>query len=119
MPPNRADILWFLMVETALFVFAALVHRGVFFTGFEHQRAAIAELVIAVVLAAGLIYSFGHSEATRRVGISVQLFALLALVAGFIALSAGSGSRPTLDSVMHVIMFTTLLLGVLVARRAE
>ena len=119
MPPNRADVLWFLIVETALFVFAALVHRGLFFSGLEHERAAIAELVIAVVLAAGLIYSFGRSESTRRIAIYVQGFALIGVVAGLVTTRTGSGPGTTPDLVMLVIMFITLSLGVLVARRAE
>jgi hypothetical protein len=119
MPPNRADMLWFLMVETALFVFAALVHRGLFFAGFEHERAAIVELVIAVVLAAGVIYAFARSESTRRIAIYVQGFALLGVVAGFVSTGAGIGPGTTPDLAMLVIMFITLSLGVLVARRAE
>lgn len=119
MPPNRADVLWFLLAETALFVFAALVHRGLFFAGYEHQHAAIAELIVAVVLAAGLIYSFGRAESTRRVAIYVQGIALLAVVAGFVSVGTGFGPRSLPELVMLGVMFITLSLGVLVARRAE
>ncbi len=119
MPPNRADVLWFLLVETVLFAFAALVHRGLFFPGYEHQHAALAELIAAVVLAAGLIYSFGSADSTRRVAIVVQGLALLAVIAGFISIGAGVGPSTTPDLAMRIIMFITLSLGVLVARRAE
>jgi hypothetical protein len=119
MPPSRADVLWFLMVETVLFTFAALVHRGFFFPGYEHERAAIAELVVAVVLGAGLIYSFGSSDSTRRIATSVQVFALLGVIAGVITMAAGIGPRTGMDLILHAIMAVTLFLGVLVARRSK
>ena len=56
----------FLAAEVALFALASLLHRGIIAHGFGHARAAVAEGIIAVVLAIGLainVYSPGEARA--------------------------------------------------------
>src|SRR5512146_339585 len=77
---NRIRV--FLAVEAAAFFLAASVHAGLTLHGFEHQKACIAESVIGVVLAAGLLVSFLSGQATRVAGITVQAFALLGTLVG-------------------------------------
>ena len=38
----------FLLFEAASFIAASLVHAGVLITGYEHQKARIAESVLAI-----------------------------------------------------------------------
>jgi hypothetical protein len=53
----RQAVRVFMLFEAATFAVAALIHFGVLAHGFEHQKAATAESVIAVVLLTGLAWS--------------------------------------------------------------
>jgi hypothetical protein len=114
---SRSEILWYLMVEVALFTFAALAHGGVIVTGYEFPKAAMAETVIAVILGAALIMSFVSPTTTRTVALITQGVALLAVVAGVVTIVMGISPQTLQNIVVHAVMLITLGLGFAVAQR--
>jgi hypothetical protein len=109
----------FILVETASFVAASLIHSGLLIPGHEHEQARIAEGVIAAVLGAGLILSFVQPTWTRWTGIAVQGFALLGTLIGLFTIAIGIGLRTTLDLVYHPIIIAILVWGLIVTARAH
>jgi hypothetical protein len=97
--------------QAALFFLASLVHRGVLVQGFEHTQAAIAETVIAVVLATGLVTCMIRPDATRKIAIGVQGFALLGTLVGATMIAIGIGPRTPLDLGLHAVMLAMLIYG--------
>src|SRR5512146_3122111 len=106
---NRIRV--FLAVEAAAFFLAASVHAGLTLHGFEHQKACIAESVIGVVLAAGLLVSFLSGQATRAAGITVQAFALLGTLVGVFTIVIGIGPRTIPDYMFHAGILIVLGVG--------
>ena len=109
----------FLAIEVAIFVLASLVHRGVLVRGYEHSRAAIAEAVIAAVLAAGLLLSLMRPWSARAYALFVQYFALLGTFVGVVMILIGVGPRTAPDLALHALMIITLALGLVAATRAS
>ena len=109
----------FLAIEVAIFVLASLVHRGVLVRGYEHSRAAIAEAVIAAVLAAGLLLSLMRPWSARAYALFVQYFALLGTCVGVVMIMIGVGPRTAPDLALHALMIITLALGLVAATRAS
>lgn len=107
----------FLLFEAATFVLAALVHAGVFISGYEHPQARIAEGVIAVVLIAGLILSFVRQDWTRWLGLAAQGFALLGTLVGLFTIVIGVGPRTALDIAYHALIVVVLGWGLIVTAR--
>jgi hypothetical protein len=64
----------FLMIESLGFCAAALVHFGILIPGYEHTKARIAELVIAIVLLIGLVVTFISPTHLRLTTAVVQGF---------------------------------------------
>ncbi len=83
--------------EGASFASAALVLFGVLFDGYQHQKAAIAENVIATVLLADLPLTWIRPVWTRTVGLAVQAFALLGTLVGVFTIAVGVGPRTVPD----------------------
>jgi hypothetical protein len=117
MSETRSEIVWYLMVEVLLFAFAALVHGGLVMPGHEHAKAAMAETIIAIILAAGLIMTFVSPAQTRIVALITQGLALAGVIIGLIMSAVGIGPRGVRDLVVHAIMAVTLVLGLIVAKR--
>jgi hypothetical protein len=107
-----------LFLESAAFAAAALVHSGVLIDGYEHDDARIAESVIAVVLLAGLAWSWVRPAQTREAGIAAQGFALLGTFVGLFTIAIGVGPRTALDVVYHVAIVLVLIWGLRLAMRA-
>jgi hypothetical protein len=107
-----------LAAEVALFALAALVHRGVLVGGYEHTRAAIAEAVIAAVLAAGLMLSLMRPWSIRAYALLVQGFALLGTLVGVVMIAIGVGPRTAPDLALHAGMLAMLGFGLVIAKRA-
>lgn len=116
MAGTRKKLLGILSAEMALFGLASLAHRGVFIAGYEHGKAAIAEIVIAAVLAAGLIVCLLKPTVTRAAALWVQGFALLGVCVGLSMIAIGVGPRTEPDLVLHAFMLVTLVFGLLTAR---
>jgi hypothetical protein len=108
----------FLLFEAATFVAAALVHFGVLIDGYEHQKAGVAESVIAVVLLTGLTLTWIARAWTRRVGLAAQAFALLGTLVGIFTIAVGVGPRTVPDVAYHVAIAAVLVWGLVVAKRA-
>ena len=109
----------FLLVEAVAFVTAALTHVGFLFRGYAHQRAGIAESVIAFALLLGLATSFVLPTLTATTGLVAQAFALLATLVGIFTIIIGIGPRTVPDVVYHVVIVIVLATGVAVSRRAR
>ena len=109
----------FLIIEAVAFGLAALVHFGLFVHGYEHQRARIAESIIAAVLLLGWLSTWINAGWTRRIGIAVQAFALLGTFVGLFTVAIGIGPRTTPDIVYHFAMVALLVFGLIVAFRAR
>jgi hypothetical protein len=109
----------FLLFEALTFAVAASIHFGLLFTGGEHQRAGIAESVIAGVLALGLVSTSVRPAATRAIGVAVQGFALLGTLVGILTIAIGVGPRTAPDVIYHAGIVAVLAYGIVVARRAK
>ena len=106
----------FLAVQSAVFVFAACAHFGVFGDR-DDPGAAVAESIIAVVLLAGLALTFTGPAGARPVALVAQGFALLGTLIG-VTLVLTVGPRETFDVVVHVVMLALLIAGLAVTYRA-
>jgi hypothetical protein len=109
----------FLVAEIALFVLASLLHRGILASGFEHSRAAVAESIIALVLAIGFAVSVYSPKEARIAALSTQGFALLGVGVGLAMILIGVGPRTGLDYGIHAVMALTLAAGLVVAKRTQ
>jgi hypothetical protein len=107
-----------LLLESASFVTAALIHRGYLLEGYGHARAHIAESIIGAVLFGGFLLSCFMGAWTRKVGMIVQGFAILATLVGVVTIIIGVGPRTVLDIVYHVGIIFVLAMGYMLARRA-
>ena len=107
----------FLVAEIALFALASLLHRGILAHGFEHSRAAVAESIIALVLAIGLAISVYSPKEARVAALWTQGFALLGVCVGVVMILIGIGPRTGLDYGIHAAMAMTLLAGLLSATK--
>lgn len=113
--PHR--LRWYLAVAATTFAVAALVHRGILLRGYQHPRAFIAESIIAAVLFAGLIVSLVVPRWTRIAALVALGFALLGIIAGLIAITAGVGPQSTPDLVYHILIVLLLAAGLAEAAR--
>lgn len=104
---------WFLTVEALAFLGAAGVHAGVLWHGHEHGKAAVAETVIGLVLAAALLASTLRPRSSRRMAIGAQAFALLGTAVGLFTIAVGVGPRTAPDLAFHVAIVATLVAGLL------
>ena len=108
-----------LMIQIALFAFAALTHFGVLMSGHRHRAASIAETVIGAILLAGLLSTLIRPAFTRGIAITVQTFALLGTGVGIATIVAGFGPQSALDLVFHAAMATALIAGLIVSAKAQ
>jgi hypothetical protein len=106
-----------LALQAILFAAASLVHAGVLFSGYEHSRAATAEGVIALVLAAGFVVTLARPASARTSALVAQGFALLGTLVGAFTIAIGVGPQTTADYVFHVVVVVLLVSGLVVARR--
>ncbi|HEU5400862.1 MAG TPA: hypothetical protein VFU86_05870 [Terriglobales bacterium] len=109
----------YLAIEALAFFLAASVHAGLTVHGYEHQKAMIAETVIGVVVALGLLASFVSAHATRIAAISVQAFALLGTLVGVSTIIAGIGPRTVPDYTFHAGILVVLVMGLRTAVMAQ
>lgn len=112
-------IRFFLLFEAAIFIIAALIHYGVFFSGYEHNEARIAESVIAAVLLLGFAVSLARPLWTRAAGLAAQGFALFATGVGVFTIIVGVGPRTVPDVTYHAAIVIVLIYGLVVAARAR
>jgi uncharacterized protein YqgC (DUF456 family) len=111
-------IRFFLLFEAVTFLIAALIHFGVVTHGYEHDKAGIAESVIAVVLFTGYALASIDGSRTRAAGLAAQAFALLGTLVGVITIAIGVGPRTRPDIAYHVAIVAVLVWGLVVCKRA-
>ena len=119
MTRNATRLRVFLIAEIALFALASLLHRGILASGFEHARAAVAEGIIALVLAIGFAVSVYSPREARVAALWTQGFALLGVCVGVVMIVVGVGPRTGLDYGIHAVMAATLTSGLIIAKRAQ
>ncbi len=98
----------FLIVETIAFLTAAFVHMGWLLENHVHEKASIAERVIAAVLFLGLCISMIRPAWTFKIGVVVQTFALLGTLVGLFTISVGVGPQTLLDIFYHIFIAAVL-----------
>ncbi len=114
----RQTIRLFLVLTGASFVVAALVHRGVLVSGYEHREAATAESVIAAVLLAGFALTWVWPARVRPIALVTLGFALLGTLVGVLTIVIGVGPRTVPDVAYHLAILVALVWGLGLARRA-
>jgi len=105
----------FLGTEALAFWMACLVHAGILLRGYEHRQAMVAEGVIGVVLALGLLLIILHPGSYRTVGSMVQAFALLGTLVGIFTIVIGIGPQSRFDVALHAMFVMLLVAGMAVA----
>jgi len=106
-----------MLFEAATFVAASLIHCGVMIAGYEHQKARIAEGVIAIVLLIGAAFSWIQPTWTRQAGLTAQGFALLGTLVGVFTIIVGVGPRTLPDVAYHLAIIVVLVFGLIFAKR--
>lgn len=109
----------FLLSEAIAFAMAALIHYEILLPGHGHLKAAIAESVIALVLAAALVLSRFRAGCPRKLGLAAQGFALLGTCVGLFTIAVGVGPQTPGDLAFHVVIVAVLVCGLVVAWRAR
>jgi hypothetical protein len=109
----------FMFVEAVAFLAAASTHFGLLINEYEHQKAGIAESVIAVVLLVGLALTWVRPSLTRTLGLAAQGFALFGTLVGIFTIAIGVGPRTTPDIIYHITIVIVLVSGLLVTARAR
>jgi hypothetical protein len=109
----------FLLFEALTFIAASLVHFGILVHGYEHDKARVAEGVIAAVLLAGLIVSLVRSAWTAEAGVAAQGYALLGTLVGVFTIIVGVGPRTVPDLVYHGAIIAVLGWGLSEAMKAS
>jgi len=109
----------FLVAEIVLFSLASLLHRGILARGFEHARAAVAEAILAVVLAVGLAITVYSPNEGRPAALWTQGLALLGVCVGAVLIFVGVGPETGLDVGIHAVMAMVLIAGLFMARRPK
>jgi hypothetical protein len=108
-----------MLFEAATFVAASLIHSGVMIAGYQHQKARIAEGVIAIVLLVGAALTWIRPAWTRPVGLAAQGFALLGTLVGIFTIIVGVGPRTVPDVAYHLAIVVILVWGLIFAERVR
>jgi hypothetical protein len=101
-----------LLIEAAVFLFAASAHLGWTVTGYEHMRAATAESVIGAALLLGFILSIAMPSRLWGIGMTAQIFALLGTFVGVVMVVIGVGPQTGPDMIYHALMLILLCAGI-------
>jgi uncharacterized protein YqgC (DUF456 family) len=115
----RGIIRWIMIVESTAFIVAALTHFGFLFRGYAHQKAAIAETVIAAVLVFGVVASGSRPARTYGVELLTQSFALVGTLVGIFTIIVGVGPRTVPDIIYHAAIVIVLATGIGLTMRAR
>ena len=112
----KTTIQLFLVVQAAVFAFAAGAHFGIV-GSMDDPAAGVAESVIAVALLGGLALTFVPGIPARPAALAAQGFALLGTLVGF-TLVLTVGPTKAFDVTMHGIMLALLVTGLAVTYRS-
>jgi hypothetical protein len=114
--PMKSTIQLFLVIQAAVFAFAAGAHFGIV-GSMDDPGAGTAETVIGVVLLAGLALTFTRGANVRAIALAAQGFALLGTLVGF-TLVITVGPTRAFDVTVHGIMLVLLVTGLAVTYRS-
>lgn len=109
----------FLISEIICFTLAALVHFGIIAQGYEHQKARVAESIIALILLIGLVVILIKPNLKRKAGIFVQAIALFGTFIGLITIIIGVGPQTFPDIIFHSAIIIILIWGLITAKSQE
>jgi hypothetical protein len=104
-----AGIRLMLIVAAAAFGLASAIHAGLLIAGWEHPAAAMAEGVIAAVLALGVLGTLVRPAAARGIALAALGFALLGTLVGAFTILVGVGPRTVPDVVFHALLVVGLV----------
>lgn len=107
-----------LFAEIIVFLTAALMHFGILVKGYEHDKALIAEIIIAVILFIGLLIGYIFPVRMKKSAVIVQWIALAGTIIGLFTIIVGVGPRSNPDYVLHTIMIFLLICGLVIAKRS-
>ena len=99
------------LLEAASFGAAASVHAGLVGDGGTHPQAATAEVVIALVLVAALAPRRAPNTWRLRCAAGAQLFALVGVCVGLVAIANGVGPQSEVDLAYHLAIVPFLVVG--------
>ena len=103
------------VLETATFVTAALVHFGELVDGYRHKAAGTGESVIAFVLLTGLTLSW--TRWPLQAVIATQAVATVGVLVGLLTIAIGVGPRTAPDIAYHLGILVALIAGLAIALR--
>jgi hypothetical protein len=107
-----------LLTEIIVFLAAALMHFGILVKGYEHDKARIAETIIAIILFIGLLIGYIFPARMNKSAIIVQWIALAGTIIGMFTIIIGVGPRSNPDYVFHTIMIFLLIYGLVITKRS-
>ena len=112
----RGTIRSFLLFEAATFFVASLIHIGVSIAGYEHQKARIAEGVIALVLLTDAVSTWIRPAAIGTAGLAGQGSALLGTLISVFTIAVGIGPRTAPDIAYHIAIVVVLIWGLVITK---
>lgn len=122
-PDDRAarlpTIRWFVAVAALSLLVASSIHLGFLVPGYEDEGAAVPEAVIGTVMLVGLVLSWMNPPWGRRAAVAALVFGLAGSTLGLVLVIAGIGPRTVPDVIYHVLLVTTLVVGLAVALRGR
>ena len=84
--------------------------------GYEHQKACIAEGVIALVLLTGRDIDLDPAGVDTYGGTGRQAFALLGTLIGVFTIAVGVGPRTAPDIAYHIAIVVVLIWGLVITK---
>src|SRR5437016_2128429 len=109
----------FLVVAIAVFSIASSIHAGLVLGGYEHDKASIAEGVIAAVMLFGLVGSWLWPQRTRAIALVAEALALLGALVGVFTIALGVGPRTAPDIVLHAVLIIGLTTALIATWRRQ
>src|SRR2546421_8550011 len=101
----------FLLAQIVIVLSMVSIHFGLLLGGYRHRSAGTAELLIALVLVAGLLLTWRRRPWNRWAPIAAQSFGILGVMAGLWTIAAGIGPRSILDLTLNAALLLTLTAG--------
>jgi len=104
-------------LNTALFLFAALLHAGVALGRLHEPQiipATIVEVICGTFLARGALAVLNHWASEWRVALIANLVALGGVVLGMVSLAAGKGPRTASNDLYHRLMLILIAASVVI-----
>ena len=106
-----------LLLQIAILLSMVSIHFGLLIGGYRHRSAGTAELLIAVVLVAGLLVTWTPTPWSRRLATGAQYFGILGVLGGLLTTVLGIGPRTMLDLTLNGALLLTLIAGLAITRR--